>query len=694
MIMENASKKSLIEAFLENYVKPKLTNESPLDKPILVTRFRGLHGKVSSAATTSLRQLAIDVTKPKARKKTDLPNIKLARFGNVASESGCLRTNDNMRSISGVEADYDKGEISPREAVQRLKRAGVAGLIYTTPSHSPEEPRWRVLCPCSRHLPISKRRDLVARLNGLFDGQLDPHSFTPSQPMFIGRTLKGADIESHLAEGDFIDRATHLDAGAVYPGGERKRDPHYEVESAERMGLSIEQTAAMLEGVSDWKHKRENWFRVMCAVHYEHQGSEEAWRVFDKWCQGAANYKQRRNLYEWNKLDPDKPGGITMASINEELLKRDHPAAIRENVADLFDDLDDETDQQRGLTFLSPAECANTPRREYLIKGLLAKRDVGCIFGAPGAGKSLLAPYLGYIIAQGRSAFGMKTKQGGVFYVAAEDETGMCERIAALRLKHGDESNFTLVCGVSDLLSRNSKQYAELKAAVAERKPSLIVIDTLAMAFPGLEENSAEAMSRVVAVARSLTKFGAAVLLIHHDTKAEGGTPRGHSVVNGALDMAMHVTQDDKGIVRGKLTKNRNGPCDLDIAFRIGVVEIGTDEDGEPRKSAVCEPLAALDEDDREQMSPSERAAFDILTGMMDSPSGVNERDWRDACVRSRSVSAAEKYDSRLKAFKRAAEGLTRKKWVEFSNDKYLPRNSSERRIIRSFEELDDDEII
>ena len=47
-----------------------------------------------------------------------------------------------------------------------------------------------------------------------------------------------------------------------------------------------------------------------------------------------------------------------------------------------------------------------------------------------------------------------------------------------------------------------------------ERRPALVVIDTVAMAFPGLIENDADAMGRVVAVARALTEHGAAVLLV------------------------------------------------------------------------------------------------------------------------------------------------------------------------------------
>lgn len=104
----------------------------------------------------------------------------------------------------------------------------------------------------------------------------------------------------------------------------------------------------------------------------------------------------------------------------------------------------------------------------------------------------------------------------------------MRDRVTELRNERGEAEDFKLVGGVSDLLSetvqgRGNKDFRELCDAVRNREPALIVIDTLAMAFPGLEENFAEAMGRVVAIARELTEWGAAVVQVHHDTKEGGG---------------------------------------------------------------------------------------------------------------------------------------------------------------------------
>lgn len=47
-----------------------------------------------------------------------------------------------------------------------------------------------------------------------------------------------------------------------------------------------------------------------------------------------------------------------------------------------------------GLTFRTPDQYADLPARDYLVKRLIAPGQIGCIFGEPGAGKSVFAPWL------------------------------------------------------------------------------------------------------------------------------------------------------------------------------------------------------------------------------------------------------------------------------------------------------------
>ncbi|WP_287208968.1 AAA family ATPase [Mesorhizobium sp.] len=418
----------------------------------------------------------------------------------------------------------------------------------------------------------------------------------------------------------------------------------------------------------DANSERAPWRDVGMALHDASNGSDDGFALWDEWSSKATEpgkYNRRIMRGQWRSFG--KRDGITIGK----LYYMAGECGWTRWGADDFEDLPPlpaktEPSPSR-LTFLSPSDCEAAPSRGYLIKGLFAPGDVACIFGAPGAGKSLLAPRLGYAVAQGAETFGMRCKQGGVLYVAAEDPHGMRGRVKALRKAHGEAQDFQLVEGVSDLLGDKSPDLAALVAAVRERQPALIFIDTLAMAFPGLEENDAKGMGRVVAVARRLTQWGTAVVLIHHDTKAEGATPRGHSLLNGALDVALHVKRDENGVIRGKLTKNRNGTCDRDIAFKIAVEDGGADEDGDTVTLPRCFELMGVAKKD-ERLPASVKAALDILETLGRE---ATEKTWRDACAEGRTVSATEDRESRVKAFKRAAERLLRSNHVEFGNGLY-----------------------
>ncbi|MFN4153641.1 MAG: AAA family ATPase [Paracoccaceae bacterium] len=430
---------------------------------------------------------------------------------------------------------------------------------------------------------------------------------------------------------------------------------------------------------------RDDWRNVGMALHHAGAGSDEAFAIWAAWSRTALPINvagDRELVSQWRSFGRKQIASpVTLGTLFHLAEDNGYERPRLEISPDDFDDLPPAipiTDlsallgvtpavaKPSRLTFLSPANCKAAPSRGYLIKGLFAPYDVGCIFGAPGAGKSLLAPFLGYAVAQGREAFGMRTKAGGVFYVAAEDPMGMRGRVRALEAAHGDAPDFKLVEGVSNLLMQDSPDLAALVEAVKAECPALIFIDTLAMAFPGLEENDAKAMGRVVAVARHLSRWGAAVILIHHDTKAGGATPRGHSLLDGALDVALHVKRDEGGIIRGKLTKNRNGTCDRDIAFCIATEDGDTDEDGDVITLPRCAVIIGGKPTKIRMPTGQAGAAMNILQGLHSNTgeAKIPKADWRKACASSDAVCSKDD-DARKKAFYRALELLVREGHVQ-----------------------------
>jgi hypothetical protein len=118
---------------------------------------------------------------------------------------------------------------------------------------------------------------------------------------------------------------------------------------------------------------------------------------------------------------------------------------------------------------------------------------------------------------------------------------------------------------------------------------------------------------------------------------------------------------DQAGIVRGAIKKNRNGPPNLDIAFRIGSRTVGEDVDGDAITAPICEPCDPLNGEAPVALSGAESAALGLLTDMADAEGRVDEATWREAAIGGVAVSASDDRANRRKAVNRAIQGLARK---------------------------------
>jgi putative DNA primase/helicase len=184
---------------------------SALDRSFAVTFFESHGADRKHEERFSLRSLTNRIRTVTASEKSRLPWLKLARFGEARTEKGSLRHDDNVLAISGVEADYDGEQIAFAEAVERLTKADLLALAYTSPSHTEAAPRWRVLCPLSEELPADRRAHLLGRLNGVLDGALSGESWTLSQSYYFGSVRNNPAHQVALVEGTPIDQLDELD---------------------------------------------------------------------------------------------------------------------------------------------------------------------------------------------------------------------------------------------------------------------------------------------------------------------------------------------------------------------------------------------------------------------------------------------------------------------------------------------------
>lgn len=239
--------------------------------------------------------------------------------------------------------------------------------------------------------------------------------------------------------------------------------------------------------------------------------------------------------------------------------------------------------------------------KPWLVRGLLGTGSLIVLFGAPGSGKTFLSLDIAASIAAGRDWFGHGVTAGPAVYVAAEGQTGVRARITAWKQEHGDTDRqipFALVPSAVSLLD----PLADLQrlAIVLEQlharwgSIALLVIDTLSASFGGGDENGPDMANFVANVNRLRAPYQAAALIVHHQPVAADNhkRPRGHGSLLGAVDTALHVTGDSNASARRlHCVKQKDDAPGPDILFKLMSVEIGRDDDGEPVRSCVIEPL-------------------------------------------------------------------------------------------------------
>jgi DNA-binding transcriptional ArsR family regulator len=196
--------------------------------------------------------------------------------------------------------------------------------------------------------------------------------------------------------------------------------------------------------------------------------------------------------------------------------------------------------------YLRPDDLRMLPPVQWLVAGLLPVNDLACLYGASGVGKSFVALDLALTIAQHHP----------VTYIAAEAIASYTTRVGAWESFHQRQAGEIGFIPNAIALS-DSGTIGMLLATLADVRPRVIVVDTLAQCMAGLDENSAQDMGRAMAGADAIrVATGAAVLLVHHTGKA-GIEERGSSALRGACAVMASVQLDGDAIVV-ETSKNRH----------------------------------------------------------------------------------------------------------------------------------------
>ena len=314
----------------------------------------------------------------------------------------------------------------------------------------------------------------------------------------------------------------------------------------------------------------------------------------------------------------------------------------------------------------------------WLIKGVMPEKGLAAVYGPSGSGKSFIVLDMAASIAKGEQWFGYRTKKRVVVYVCLEGVAGISLRLRAL----GKSVPANLHFLTSPVNMTTAKDLTDLVEACAGAGADggVVVIDTLNMATPGVDENSSTDMGKSIAAANAIQRgLGGLVLLVHHTGKDASKGLRGHSSLFAALDAAIEVRRD--GEARSfALAKAKDGADGHVQHFTLDVVNLGIDEDGDPITSCRVRPVDRVVK--TKALSPGQQLGMDAFMaaaaqhiGKGDPTVHANLEDWRAEFLRR---STAETPAGRRSLFSRTRRELVELGRLTVSDNVYkLPGSAA-----------------
>lgn len=217
------------------------------------------------------------------------------------------------------------------------------------------------------------------------------------------------------------------------------------------------------------------------------------------------------------------------------------------------------------------------PPTEYVVDKFFSRGSLSIVYGAPAVMKSMLVADMCACIAAGQqwlpgsmgNGDGIPVQQGAVLWLDMDNGTRRTdERFDALgraRELPADAPIYYLTMPNPPLTVADDDAVAALiRTARDDLKVNTVVIDNLGLVTGDVEENSA-AMAQIMGFLRILAeRTNTAVVVIHHQRKSgtangrAGDALRGHSSIEAALDLALHVVRElDAPEITIRSTKTR-----------------------------------------------------------------------------------------------------------------------------------------
>jgi hypothetical protein len=222
---------------------------------------------------------------------------------------------------------------------------------------------------------------------------------------------------------------------------------------------------------------------------------------------------------------------------------------------------------------------------KWLIHSVIPVGAFTALYGPPGSFKSFIALDIAEAIATGRPWMGNEvTEQGAVLYICGEGFGGVGARIKACKQHNKTDDGAPIYVIRHQLNLRASVEdfnalMISIETLVMETGINfkMIIIDTLARAFGGGNENDSADMGAFITACGRIQQIvqDCALMILHHSGKDATKGLRGHSSLLGAVDTELELLRFDesmKGLIT--ISKQKDGQDNTRIGFEMVSIEL------------------------------------------------------------------------------------------------------------------------
>lgn len=324
--------------------------------------------------------------------------------------------------------------------------------------------------------------------------------------------------------------------------------------------------------------------------------------------------------------------------------------------------------------FLSIPDMEHLPDPEWIIDGVFARKSFGIIYGPPKRGKTFVALDMALSVAAGLEDWqGRPLRTGGVLYIAGEGVGGLKKRVKAWLNHHHVSSAIPFRILASTVNFMLPEQVTALLAAIDAlgEQFSMVIVDTVARAMLGGDENAAKEMGLFVASCDIVKEHtGACVVGIHHSGKNSDNGMRGSSALLGAVDTVLKIDKDEDTVTIVMEEQKDAEPLE-DIILTLQSVPVGLS--GSSLVPVAGEATAST-EPRKGDLSPRAKLAYQFLTDCVQPDcvrirgcATVPKEEWRAACIK-RGLSDGDREQQR-KAFNKYSSKLQELGYVAYDDE-------------------------